>query len=146
MVQPRETPPTDIKPPPPIPVPPVKAEDHQDYKEPPQQMNTGVPPPVSTGPHYVAARWSKFPSSENFADYYPERASNDEVEGSATIECQVTTPQGNVKCRVLSETPSGYGFGTAAVKVIEKYGRADTSAGEVQVGSLMKVTSRFQLQ
>ncbi len=36
--------------PPPIPAPPVKAEDHQSYKEPPVQMNTGTPPPPPPGP------------------------------------------------------------------------------------------------
>ncbi len=143
MVQPRETPPTDIKPPPPIPVPPVKAEDHQDYKEPPVQMNTGTPPPVATGPRYVAARWTKFP---DINDYYPQRATDDEVEGSATVECSVVSGDGKVKCKVVSENPGGYGFGAALVKAIEARGRADTSVGEIQVGATMKVTARFQLQ
>ena len=111
-----------------------------------RKLTDQAPPPVAPpAPRYVAAKWSKFPSSDNFADFYPPRAQDDEVEGSATIECTVVSAAGNVKCSVLSEAPAGYGFGAAAVKVIEKYGRADTSSGAVEVGSRMKITSRFQL-
>ena len=137
------TPPTDVAPPPPIPVPPVKKEQRVEYTEPPAQMNTGTPPPVAPpAPAYVSAKWSKFP---NLDDYYPERASEDEVEGSATIECQILSADGKVKCSVVSETPKGYGFGAAAVRAIEARGRVDTGGGQVQPGQRLKQTFRFQL-
>ena len=143
VVQPPGAPPTDVAPPPPIPVPPVPKEQKQEYTEPPRQMNTGTPPPVAPpAPAYVSAKWSKFP---NLDDYYPERASEDEVEGSATIECQILSTDGKVKCSVVSETPKGYGFGAAAVRAIESRGRVDTGGGQVQPGQKLKQTFRFQL-
>ena len=106
-------------------------------------MNDATPPPVAPpAPVYVTAKWTKFP---DINEYYPSRAQDDEVEGSATVECTVVGADGRVKCSVVSENPPGYGFGAATVKAVEGKGRADTSAGQIQVGSKMKLTVRFQL-
>lgn len=42
---------------------------------------------------------------------YPQRASDDEIEGAADASIQVGQDGRPVKCVVISETPAGYGFG-----------------------------------
>ncbi|MDQ8030341.1 MAG: hypothetical protein REJ23_16575, partial [Brevundimonas sp.] len=48
---------------------------------------------------------------------FPDRARDrDVMRGEATIECDVAPTNGRLSaCRVLSETPDGAGFGSAAV-------------------------------
>lgn len=51
------------------------------------------------------------------ARYYPEKAQIAHVEGSATIDCAVNAASTLEDCRVVSETPEGWGFGVAALKM-----------------------------
>jgi len=94
---------------------------------------------------YVKARWTRFPDSNALADYYPERAANDEVEGSATVECTVLDAAGRVSCRALSEIPGNYGFGKATVRMVQDKGRVDTTQGDVKIGSVLKATIKWTL-
>ncbi|MDC7683879.1 hypothetical protein PQU92_11370 [Asticcacaulis sp. BYS171W] len=98
------------------------------------------------GPVYVKAIWSKFPDAAAMMQYYPVRAMDAETDGSATLACTVTDTKGRVRCDILAEMPRGYGFGDAAVRAVEAKGRADTSAGAVQVGAVMKVRMGFTME
>ncbi|MGN6207479.1 energy transducer TonB [Asticcacaulis sp.] len=52
-------------------------------------------------------------------DYYPDRALEVEVNGVANIDC-VLQADGKVKdCVVVKETPAGYGFGEATIRLFE---------------------------
>jgi protein TonB len=53
----------------------------------------------------------------SMADYYPNRAAMDHVEGVAKVDCVVQTTGRLAGCVVISEAPQGYGFGAAAVKL-----------------------------
>lgn len=110
----------------------------------PGEATKSVEAPV--GPVYVKAVWSKFPDEAAMMQYYPGRAIDGEVEGSATLACTVTDTKGRVRCAVLGETPKGFGFGDAAVRAVETKGRADTSGGAVQVGAVMKVRMGFAME
>jgi len=48
---------------------------------------------------------------------YPERAKSLKVGGKAMLECVVNAKGELEGCKVLSETPSEFGFGEAALKV-----------------------------
>lgn len=48
------------------------------------------------------------------ARYYPDRAQRNNVEGSTSLKCLVTSKGQLVNCEVLSETPSDMGFGAAS--------------------------------
>jgi protein TonB len=136
-----------VTPPPPIPVPPVPQEKHQEYKEPPQQMNTGTPPPVTPpGPHYVAGKWS-YPSGDVLADMYPDRALNDEVEGTVTIDCAINASGRVTSCDVINESPKGYGFAAATVKAFIRYAKVDPSSvgGQLRDGDRRKFTYKWTL-
>lgn len=108
------------------------------------------PPSAGTGtapaqPAYVTARWTRFPDSEALLSYYPQRATDDETEGTATLECTVTDASGRVTCVVLSEAPKGYGFGKATVKMVQDKGRVDTTQGDVQIGSKLRTIVKWTL-
>jgi periplasmic protein TonB len=106
--------------------------------------------PVSTpdtkiGPSYVKAVWSRFPDSRALMEYYPSKAEAAEAEGKVTLACTVIDTKGRVKCAVVDETPKGYEFGEAAVRVVEAKGRADTAKGAVEVGSIMRLQMLWTL-
>jgi len=111
------------------------------------------PPPVSgagtsvePGPVYVTPRWKAFPDAATLTDYYPPRALDNEVEGSASVQCTVLDAAGHVRCTVVSESPKGYGFGQQTVKMVEEKGRVDTAAGDIKVGSVLAATTvKWQL-
>lgn len=82
-------------------------------------------------------------------DYYPERAADDEVEGSAIIECQWGSNGTIEDCLVDAESPSGYGFGAAAMKMLEHLNLSalDASAWKAAVADRMSIfVVRFWLQ
>jgi TonB family protein len=52
---------------------------------------------------------------------YPVRALSDGLEGRAAMVCEVTEKGGLSGCRVAAESPSGYGFGQAAIDLAGDY-------------------------
>lgn len=52
--------------------------------------------------------------------FYPARAIGRGVEGRATLDCQVSIT-GALICTLVSETPSGWGFGEAALRIAHEY-------------------------
>ena len=99
---------------------------------------------ASTG-GYVKARWTRFPDSNALGQYYPARATSDEIEGTATVECTVLDASGRVRCTALSEVPGNYGFGKATVQMVQDKGRVDTSQGDVRIGSVLRTTVKWTL-
>lgn len=62
-------------------------------------------------------KWVQMPTAGQMERYYPRRALEREISGSATIRCRVATNGSVDACAVLSETPAGQGFGEAALKL-----------------------------
>lgn len=112
---------TDLAPPP-LDLPPVKEEDRVEYQGPPQ-ITQQPPPPIAAPPPprpavITSVQWSRRPTLR--ADDYPDRALQREIEGSATLRCTAQSDGRPVNCQVVSEDPSGYGFGAAAVRVVQR--------------------------
>lgn len=71
---------------------------------------TGAAGPIEiTVPH-----WARRPS--NLSSYYPPRALRFERDGLAVLDC-IVRASGALDCRVASETPAGWGFGDAALRI-----------------------------
>lgn len=51
---------------------------------------------------------------------FPRRARDRGASGTATIRCRTVASGIPTDCEILSETPSGYGFGRAALAVVER--------------------------
>lgn len=65
----------------------------------------------------VQAKLTRIPDPDEIARYYPERAERTGVTGSATVLCSVDTRGTLSICDLVSETPTGEGFGQAALMV-----------------------------
>lgn len=61
-------------------------------------------------------QWVREPSSRDFARYFPRRALDEGQSGNVTLDC-VIGGNGRLNCSVASESPSGYGFGAAALSI-----------------------------
>ena len=65
--------------------------------------------------------WLDKPNGDDLADVYPEKAQIEGLGGSARMECGVTVSGILVNCHVLEESPPGYGFGEAVLKLAPKF-------------------------
>jgi protein TonB len=78
--------------------------------------------PVEYGPPSPAEitnpRWLRRPQS--LASYYPRRAMARDISGQVLLDCLVDT-NGALNCSVISETPTNWGFGQAALRIAEDH-------------------------
>jgi protein TonB len=61
------------------------------------------------------ASWAEAPSQRLLGKHNPPRARYERVTGSALLACHVLPSRRLADCKVLRETPEGYGFGKAAL-------------------------------
>lgn len=69
-------------------------------------------------PEQFQVQWTR-PPRPTERDF-PQRALDRGVGGSATVECMLTPSGRAEQCRVLTETPSGMGFGAAALRIVQR--------------------------
>ncbi len=88
--------------------------------------------------------WTQRPTPRRISDLYPRSALNDGVGGRVVLDCRVLGDL-SVSCSVASETPSGAGFGRAALSAASSYrARATLSDGSSAVGSSTRIAVNFQ--
>lgn len=82
-----------------------------------------IPAPEGVAQPTVITRpdWAAMPSGEDLARYYPDRAQRLEKEGGATILCRVGVEGRLWGCEVVAESPEGYGFGDATLKLADHF-------------------------
>jgi len=102
-----------------------------------------LPKPLpAPAPAYITAKWAVAPSARDMAQFFPPRAREDEIEGSATVECTAAR-SGAVACKAVTENPPGYGFGDATVKLFQA--GAKLAAGTYHKGDRMRFTYGWRL-
>lgn len=122
--------PVDMVPPePPPPPPPETARQREPLTSLPGEAPLTPLEPISTtdvgatylgplpplGPVEITApHWLQRP--RDLARYYPRRAIERNVQGEVLLDCRVSTA-GTLQCGVISETPEGWGFGSAALRI-----------------------------
>src|SRR5579871_3779862 len=84
---------------------------------PPSQTSSATPPNWDGPIPPKEIRYSKVPSADIFAHYYPDRAQRLMKEGMATLKCHITAEGALKDCRIAEESPLGFGFGAATVKM-----------------------------
>lgn len=65
-------------------------------------------------------RWASLPDEADMKAAYPARAAADSLGGKATLRCDVRPDGGLAGCLAISETPTDYGFGPAALILAAK--------------------------
>lgn len=118
----------------------------------PQVEPTPTPIPVpetyqaSPAPAQVTgAKWLQRPGAREIDRYYPSRAAERGMEGRVLLNCTVNA-DGTINCVVASETPEGWGFGTAAMQVSRYFKMAPlTVNGDATSGGTIDVPLAFRL-
>lgn len=78
--------------------------------------------------------WVFRPAAEDAARYFPERAMRMDVNGVATVNCRVTAETLLEDCRLVSESPDGYRFGEAALKLVRMMRMKAPTPKEIRKG------------
>jgi TonB family protein len=65
--------------------------------------------------------WVRKPSPEDISRYYPPLAQQHDIGGRARVQCRLANDGVLSDCVVLSEAPTGYGFGEAALNVATRF-------------------------
>ncbi len=103
-----------------------------------------APPPVSAAPETQPAaasavsappparapsrpQWAQRASARDLAAAYPDAAARRQIEGRVVLDCLIGADLA-IRCRATSETPSGYGFAAAALRVAQRYRSLPTMA------------------
>lgn len=98
---------------------------------------TPAQPPVVTDPS-----WTRRP--RNLERFYPVRARQLGIEGEVTLDC-VVSAEGALGCVVARETPPGWGFGDAALRISREHRMVPATREGQPVEARYRMRLPFQL-
>ena len=103
-------------------------------------VEPGPPPPSIVNPE-----WLRKPTGEDLTQYYPEAAQREALDGRATISCAVSEAGDVERCSVISESPEGYGFGQAALKLSPLFKMRPKSQDGIPVEGSVRIPIVFRI-
>ena len=130
---------------PPLPVPPTPKEDRIASTIPPGRIDGPVtiplPPPPPRPPEISNVTWQRQPAPE-----FPDRAASRGIEsGTVQLVCNVSPNGAATNCSIVSEDPSGAGFGQAALRSMSRARFSPRTVDGVAEGGRARFTIRFRL-
>ncbi|TPW02376.1 MAG: TonB protein, partial [Alphaproteobacteria bacterium] len=102
----------------------------RDVAPPPVETPAVQPATVSAPPAMRAPsrpQWAQRASARDLTAAYPDAAARRQIEGRVVLDCLIGADLA-IRCRATSETPSGYGFAAAALRVAQRYRSQPTMA------------------
>jgi TonB family protein len=93
----------------------------------------------------VSPRWLKRLDADALAREYPDEAMRTDREGDTQVTCQIVADGHLTACTLLSENPSGYHFGEATMKLVQKL-QLDMNDGAAKnmAGGRINIPVRFR--
>ncbi len=85
------------------------------------ETGTATEPVRPTPPVITRPDWVQKPTARQMDRAFPQRALERGISGSATLRCSVTVSGSPTGCSVIRETPSGQGFGEAALSLTRHF-------------------------
>jgi protein TonB len=93
------------------------------------------------------ADWEKFPDGRTFRAFYPKAARESRVEGRVTMHCSVLATGALTRCSTVDESPTGWGFGDAALGMASAFRmKRVTPSGQSVAGGTIAIPMVFQVQ
>jgi TonB family protein len=89
--------------------------------------------------------WRSQPSGDDMAKEYPKLAQLMDLAGRAAIRCAVDAEGRLQDCAVVSESPAGFGFGAAAVRLSAYFSMKPERIDGQPVRSTITIPIKFQL-
>jgi protein TonB len=101
------------------------------------------PPTLVLAQEITDPQWLRRP--RNLQRYYPRAAITRGVEGLVVLDCMVATT-GDLRCRVISETPGEWGFGDAALRIAAEHRMAPARSNGTPVEGRYRMRVPFRAE
>jgi TonB family protein len=89
--------------------------------------------------------WLSIPSGDDMAKVYPELAQRLSLAGAASIKCIVDTSGSLQDCQIVKESPAGFGFGAAALRLSPYFSMKPARRDGRPITSVLTIPIRFEL-
>lgn len=88
--------------------------------------------------------WISAPSGQAIADQYPGAAEMLRITGEVTLDCTLTIESRVKDCKVIKESPAGWGFGEAALRLTSLFKLRPQLVDGAPTEGQVKIPIRFQ--